>query len=432
MSDSARRNLIVVITLGVLLGVGVLVSCGRHSDSADKENIERVKGVDSLVRARMDNSLEDALACIDSLEATELISKPVISYCRAIVYNRMMQRTTSELYFEKALEGDALQKECPELFYKASDFLASFLSHRGENAEALTVSTRSYEAARKDDSPQGRLWTAVILHSMGYFQTQLGMKEQAERNFSMAYMALSQIVQTDSCYENLLTHARVSYNILDAYTTTGQYDVAMNWISSAEVAAERLSASPLCTDEDRAKFVGGIAIEKALVMLEAGSSQSAEESYRKAQNVGYFNSTSGLMEQAHFLRTAERWDDLVDLMPKVDSLAAAWNVPMSLYYVKEYMAPRFTAYLKSGRQSEAMAVAEMMAESVDSVAAHELTRTMKEIAVIAQQKDQNTAEAKQEAAVAYRWVKILSIMLGLLIVGILAYFIYQFIKSKKN
>ena len=194
-----KRNLIVVIALGVLLSIGVLVSCGQQSDSSDEENVERVKRVDSLVRVRLDKNPEDALACIDSLEATELFSKPVICYCRAIVYNKMMQRTTSELYFKKALEGDALQRECPELYYKASDYLSSFLSNRGENAEALNISTRAYEVAQGDDSSQGKLWTACILHSMGYFQTQLGMKEQAEQNFSMAYMALSQIVQADSC-----------------------------------------------------------------------------------------------------------------------------------------------------------------------------------------------------------------------------------------
>lgn len=329
-----KRNLIVFIALGVLLSIGVLVSCGQQSDSSDEENVERVKRADSLVRVRLDKNPEDALACIDSLEATELFSKPVICYCRAIVYNKMMQRTTSELYFKKALEGDALQRECPELYYKASDHLSSFLSNRGENAEALNISTRAYEVAQGDDSSQGKLWTACILHSMGYFQTQLGMKEQAEINFSMAYMALSQIVQADSCYENILTHARVSLNILDAYTTIGQYELAQNWVASAEVAADRLSASPLCTDADRAKFVGGIALEKALVMLKMGSSQSAEEAYRKAQNVGYFNTTSGLLDQAHFLKTAERWNELADMMPKVDSLATAWNVPMSLYYVK--------------------------------------------------------------------------------------------------
>ena len=427
-----KRNLIVVIALGVLLSIGVLVSCGQQSDSSDEENVERVKRADSLVRVRLDKNPEDALACIDSLEATELFSKPVICYCRAIVYNKMMQRTTSELYFKKALEGDALQRECPELYYKASDHLSSFLSNRGENAEALNISTRAYEVAQGDDSSQGKLWTACILHSMGYFQTQLGMKEQAEINFSMAYMALSQIVQADSCYENILTHARVSLNILDAYTTIGQYELAQNWVASAEVAADRLSASPLCTDADRAKFVGGIALEKALVMLKMGSSQSAEEAYRKAQNVGYFNTSSGLMDQAHFLKTAERWNELADLMPKVDSLATAWNVPMSLYYVKEYMAPRFNAYQKSGRQSEAMAVAELMAESVDSVAGPEMNRNMKEIAAITKQKDQNTEEAKQEAALAYRWVKILSTMLVFLIVCILAGFIYRFVKSKKN
>jgi len=428
----ACKRYLIALAIGVLISLGMLMSCKKHSDQIDMENMERVRGIDSLVRVKMNANPDDAFAYIDSLEASESVSHPVICYCRGLVYNTLRQRTTSSLFFQKALEGDDLLQECPELFYKASDYLSTFLSNSGENAEALDVASRCYEVARKDTSPLGRQWTAVSLHSMGYFQTQLGMKELADRSFSMAYMGLSQIVQSDSSYSNLLSYARVSVNILDAYTTTGQYDEAMKWLSSAEVAADRLAKNPECAPSDRSRYVGAFALQKAIVLAKMGSMDSSDEAYRLAQEVGYFNTVYGLFEQTHYLRTTERWDDIVALTPKIDSVAMAWNVPMSLYYVQEYMAPRFTAYLKSGRRDQALAMAEKMVNTIDSVALHEQNHEMQEITAIVKQKDRNTTAAKQEADLAYLWVKILSSMLALLIVCIIGYVLYMHAKSLKS
>ena len=427
-----RKKLVVAITLGALMGIGMLLSCGGHSDKIDIENRERVMKLDSLVRVKMNANPEDALAYIDSLEESGSVSNPVVCYCRGLVYNAMRQRTTSSLFFEKALEGDELQQECPELFYKASDYLSTFLSNREQNAEALEVANKYYEVARLDESPEGRQWTAIALHAMGYYQMQLGMKEMAERSFSMSYMALSQIVQADSSYNNLLSYARVSVNILDAYTTTGQYDDAMKWLPSAEVAAERLAASPECVAADRTKYVGAFAFQKAVVLAKLGSRNAANEAYRMAQELGYFNTVYGCFNQTQYLRTAERWDDLAALTPKLDSIAQVWQGPMSFYFLQEYMAPRFTAYLKSGRKEQALELAGQIVNAIDSVALHEQNHEMQEITAIANRKDMETDAAKQEADLAYLWVKILSITLVLLIVGIIGYAVYQNFRSENK
>ena len=421
-----------ILYLSMSVCAGMLLSCGDHSGHADKECMVRNQQLDSLVQSRLNVSPAVALASIDSLDSIGQMPPSLVCYYRGNVYNHMEQRATAELYFKKALEGDALQKESMLLFYKASDYLSSILANRGDHAEALNVATRCYEISRQDITSEGQRWTAVILHAMGYFQTQLGMNEEAEKNFSMAYMALSQMVAADSCYDNLLTCARVSCNILDAYTTTSQYGKALEWVPSAEKAVERLVKNPQCSEHNKVRYLGGIAIHKALVMLKQGADSSAEECYRKARDLGHFNNAYGIMDQSYFLRQAGRWDELADLMPKVDSLAKVWNVPLCLLYVREYMVPQFNAYMKSGRKEQAQEVAERMAASIDSVMSYEVNQKMKEIAVITERKDANLALVKQELMETYRWVKILGIMLSLLILAILAYSVYCFVQKKKE
>ena len=50
------------------MGMGMLQSCGGHSDRIDIENMERVMNMDSLVRVYMRTNPEEALAYIDSME----------------------------------------------------------------------------------------------------------------------------------------------------------------------------------------------------------------------------------------------------------------------------------------------------------------------------------------------------------------------------
>ncbi len=426
----ARRSLMAV-ALGLFMSFGMLISCGEQRHSEDGVALD-VKRIDSLIFAKFMDNPNDVLVSIDSLEKSGQISPSVVCYFRGHYYIMMKQRAISEMFFKKALEGDDLLHESPELFYRACDYLSVSLSNRGEHAEALSVVTRCYEVSRKDETSQGKRWTAIMLHEMGYFQTQLGMHDEAEKNFSMAYMVLSQMTQADNSYENKRIYARVTYNILDAYMTTCQYDKAWEWMSLAEDAAESLSEDSECTEQGRANSVGGVAVHKAFVMLKKGDVSSAELSYKKAYESGYFNTTTGIMEQAAFLREAGRWDELVDMIPKADSVARVWNVPMSLYYVKEYMAPKFNTYLKSGRKEQAMEIAEDMVASMDSVSAYELRRKEREIAFIVAQKDQNVAMAEQETAVAYRWVKILAIAFSLLVLAVLAYATYYFIRKNKR
>ena len=74
----------------------------------------------------------------------------------------------------------------------------------------------------------------------------------------------------------------------------------------------------------------------------------------------------------------------------------------------------------------------MMAASIDSVTSFERNRKMKEISFIVAQKDQNVKQAKQETVEAYRWVKILSLALSVLVVCIIVFLVYLLVKSKKS
>lgn len=291
---------------------------------------------DSLVMAQLEVNPRLVLKTVDSLEATGLVL-PQRLYCyRALAYDKLDETQMEIEWGEKALEGDTLLLEDAALFYQVSDKLFTDLVNRGETEKALALAQRAYDESKKDVSADGMRWTAIFLHDIGYSEMQLGHIDEAESCFSQAYIALKQLAASNGDFSALLTCARVSYNIVDAYNCTGQYDKAAAWIESAEDAVEQMGASPECTQAVKNDYLGGLAVQKAMMLLEKGHRAEADRAYATAVELDYAKSNHGTLECATYLERAKRMDELMALMPRIDSLSTAWGNPASLEHWKQY------------------------------------------------------------------------------------------------
>ena len=118
-------------------------------------------------------------------------------------------------------------------------------------------------------------------------------------------------------------------------------------------------------------------------------------------------------------------------MPRVDSLAQKWNIPLSLLFLKDYLVPQYNAYSKAGRLDEAKAVADRVFASVDSIEIYEQKTKMKELSVLA---DAEVAEkeavlvAKQET---HFW-KTVSVILAILTAALIVAFIIYYIRIRRR
>lgn len=327
-------SLIVGVIL-LLFSAQINTSCA--GSSVQQGQVEACDScIDTMLSDMMDENPELAMAAIDSLEAAHAVSQKRICCYRAKLYYKMGDKPNEILWREKALEGDSLYEENPELFYKMSDKLFTVLVNQGEVEKGLAVAQRGYDAAKEDQSTDGMHWMAILLHGIGYCQMQLGNIDEAERCFSQAYIALKQMAAANDSLYTLRTCARVSYNIVDAYNSTGQYDKAEAWIESAEDAINQMAASPECSKALKDDFQGGLAVQKALVLLQKGRRAEADRAYNTAIDLEYTNTSNGVLECATYLERAKRMDDLMALMPKIDSISNAWGNPASLAHWKQY------------------------------------------------------------------------------------------------
>ena len=313
----------------MLVGVLMLMSCGKGASGAEDEEIAmQSEERDSMVSAVAQRHPFEALRLVDSLQTAEAESEVRLAYYRAEVYDKMGEKQKAEKWGKKALKGDALMEESPVVFYKACDLVATMLDYREKYEEALLVTQRGLEVASSDQTPQGRHWLAVLLHDMGYSQMKLGRIDEAEKYFSQSYIALKQIATANNTFDNVHMLARVAYNIVDAYNSTGQYDKAESWMESANEAAEILAQSLQCTEDMKEDYEGGLAIQQAIILLKKGHKQEADRLYSKASAMGYANTDIGIAERAVYLEMAGRTEELAQLMPRVDELSEAWGTDL--------------------------------------------------------------------------------------------------------
>ena len=390
-----------------ILSLLLIVSC-QKAKNGSKLTVYELDYNDSLVYAAMEHDYNQALLVVDSLEDVHALYDAKINFYRAQIHYKMGQELSAELYYKKALTGNELYKDQPSIFYFAYDQLSTILTIKGDQQGALATATEAYSIAQKDKTESGQEWQAILLHDIGYCQMQLSRTAEAEKNFTHAYN---------------YSWARVAYNIMDAYTTTNNFEQAEKWVVAAEEAINRLVESPDCSKRTAEEYLGSLGTHKAIVLIKTGQRQEADKIYREFLKSDYSKTSIGLVDNSEYLEMAERWDDL--------SLANSWAMPKSMYYLKTYLIPFFNAYQKSGRHDKALMAARRIAESIDSVDEYERKHNAAELAIIYETREKEAKIAEQETAMTQQRILAVSIAM-LLIIIFLVIFTYHRYRSTKR
>ena len=393
----------------------LVVSC-QQGPKNKKLTVEELDYIDSLVYTAMENDYNLALLVVDSLEDVHALYEAKINYYRAQIYYKMGQELSAELYYKKALSSDELYRERPAICYFAYDQLSTILTIKGDQQGALATATEGYAIAKDDETEAGQEWKAIMLHDIGYCQMQLGRIAEAEKNFTHAYNTLKRLASQTNNYSHIYSWARVSYNIMDAYTSTENFEQAEKWVVAAEEAINRMVASPDCPKRTADEYVGSLNTHKAIVLVKTGQRKEAEKIYQEFLKSDHSKTSIGLFDNSEYLQHAERWEDMARMVPKLDSLGTSWKMPKSMYYLKTYLVPFFTAYQKSGHKEKALETAQRIVDAVDSIDEYERKHNAAELAIIYETQEKEAKIAEQQADMNQLRVNISIIVLLILFI----------------
>lgn len=424
-----RRHAFITLILWVFT-VLLTVSC-HHGSKSRRLSVEQLDYNDSLVYAAMDSDYNYALLVVDSLEDVRALYDTKINFYRAQIHYKLGQQLSAELYYKKALATKELLRERPSLWYFAYDQLSTILTIKGDQQGSLATATEGYAVAKDDDTEAGQEWKAILLHDIGYCQMQLGRVEEAEKNFTHAYNTLKRLASQTGKYDHIYSWARVAYNIMDAYTTTENFEKGEKWVVAAEEAINRLVESPDCPKRTAEEYIGSLNTHRAIVLVKTGKRKEADKIYEEFLKSDYSKTNIGIVDNAEYLEIAERWDDLADLSPRLDSLAISWAMPKSMYYLKNYLVRFFNAYQKSGRKDQALRIAQRMAESADSIGEYERKHNAAELAIIYETQEKEAKIAEQASLLTQQRILAVLIALALLLL-FFAFFAYHKNKNAKQ
>ena len=104
------------------------------------------------------------------------------------------------------------------------------------------------------------------------------------------------------------------------------------------------------------------------------------------------------------------------MVPKLDSLGTSWKMPKSMYYLKTYLVPFFTAYQKSGRKEQALQTAQRIVDAVDSIDEYERKHNAAELAIIYETQEKEAKIVEQSAAMNQQRIIIFMIILASLVI----------------
>lgn len=368
--------------------------------------------------------MDSALLLIDSLKDRHLLPEYKANYFRGQIHYRLGQELTAELYYKRALTTNELYNERPSLYYFVSDQLSTILTVKGDQDGAVKTATEAYSIVQKDTTQEGQYWSAILLHDIGYSEMQLGHYQEAKKNFTQAWKTLKEIANRRPTFDNLYTWSRITYNIIDAYTSTEQFVEAKEWLPQAEEAINHLSVSPECPATTAEEFSAGLDTHKALVYVKTGQRADARQAYQRFIGTNYSKTSQGLIEHYEYLQLAERWDDLALLIPKVDSVIQSWDIPLSLYYLKSYLTPYLKAYIKTGHSEQALQMAERVVNSIDSIYTYEQLHNAAELAIMYETQEKEKQISEQQSMLKYQryiavFIAILLILISFVIITLL-------------
>ncbi len=390
MTTYKHYPILAILIVSCLLA---LSSCDRKSNVVSSHD-NTTATIDSVIQSAIDQDPSHALMLLDSLEQTHQIHETRANYLRGQIHYRLGQELTAELYYKRALTDDHLIKESPLTYYYVVDQLSTILTRKGDQDGALSTSTEGYAVVKNDTTQAGQFWASILLHDIGYSQMQLGHKEEAEKSFSQAWNTLKKLAEQSPTFEHLHMWSRITYNIIDAYTSTEQFEDADKWLPMGDEAIGRMTSSPECPTSTAEEYIAGLNTHKALVYLKTGRRADAEKAYQRFMGTSYSKTGAGMIEHCEYLELAGRWREMAALTPTVDSIVQSWGTPPSLYYLKSYLTPALKAYIYSGRTAEALKMGERIANMADSIYDYERDHNAAELAIMyeTQEKEKQIAE----------------------------------------
>ena len=350
----------------------------------------------------------------------------------ALEYDKAGQMRLAELYYKKAYE---LMKDEPSqdwLAYGDAGYrYACMLYQRGDMEVTLAVVTELLDRVegRKDFPTTIR---SGLLSLMAQCQMHLAMSEEAKQTFAKVYQ--NQLTVLGGENKGDLNMVMVCSNIFSSFFENADYDEAAKWLGRCEeelLACERLGVGDSAlVDEQKVS----LALYKAQYMQATGRAREAAAIYADIPR-SQITSGENIQEAIGYLMAAGRYDEAAHWYEQLGSSGAvAEGERMTFDNITSLLLPRYLVYRKSGRNNEALVMADSIGTAIDSALVWQKKSDAAELAVIYQTHERDLQIKSLQYKVSFHRLLLACICIILLLIAYLFLRIHKYNKVllKKN
>ena len=393
--------------------LALTVGCTGNGTSNDEEVKATWQRYNEAYRAK---NLNRALSILDSMETEKVISTSKADYLRGLNYDQGWQMKIAEHLYKKAYEGYASDPSQDWYIYTDAGYRWACLRFgRGDTEGALSVITDLLHQAEGNEAFPKQVEAALMM-LMAEAQLQLHQYDEAKLTGQKVYEAIQQNADHESRKGWEMTWACM--NISDIYHTTGDIEGAMAWLDRCAqglALAEQEQVDSLVIEE----WKGHVALVRALYLQELGHAAEAATTFAAVPRSRLME-PKGYKEAAEYLMTAGRYNEAAYWYEQLDSTYLATDgAKMTFDNIATRLSPRYSAYRKAGRNTDAQVLADSINAAIDSALVWQKQNDAAELAVIYQTHEKELAlnEAKSETRV--HRVLLIAALLVILLIGYL-------------
>ena len=374
-----------------MLSALLLFSCGNdkshyeltHEGSddttmKDAENSEACRMVLDLLDGK---DHQRTLFVVDSLEKAKALSGMAANYYRGLAYSKDKKLRTTEWCWQKNMITQNLSPKDVYFYYQSAASLSNLLVNKHNYEGALRIALPAV-AKMEETNSHLDLVHAILHESIGQCQLNLGRHDDAAVSYNLAFKKYIQMAEADSTADGL-RHAIVdAFNTALGYLHAKKYDVVLTWIDRTDSLIGPYRAKPGASEAFADHVQTRLNLQYAVALQALGHADEAATAYQAYEATDYGRSSYGRIDATGYLMATNRYAEAADNYRNLDGVLNEWGMDYSLDNIQGFLASKYVANLKSGRNDSALAVATQAFELLDTAIAHAKQSDAAELAIV--------------------------------------------------
>lgn len=363
----------------------LLIACG---DGTTKQSDKARQLIDAAYRAK---DYRQLIVLADSLEQIGELPQADAYYWRGYASDHLKQKRMAEFYWKTSLQaaGDVSDGQAADIYAKSASRLANLLCLRGDYEGTLRMALPAIERlqALGCDSTSDYVNLLVYIGCCQSADSDLSGTD-TEDAFRLAFKKHMENIERDHSEEAYKNAIAGLINMAYYCNVTEKYSDAIDWIDQfgklLSQYEQRPDANTAYIDKQLARFD----IYKAIAYEGLGKKEDAAKVYDSFLTTSFSKTPEGRINANDYLTAAGRWDEAADNYRSLNELLGQQKTTMTIDDVQNLLLKKYRANMLAGRRDSAIAVSQMVCDSLEKALSQAAKSEKEELSTIAVRSEQ--------------------------------------------